>query len=1426
MTIIRNFKHLFSSLLLAVAIALPTLPAMAQLDPRLQTTKTDFLDLFQQSASLVVKPEMLTLFDFSGSMHAMYWDKRYYANATETNHADQWGLGSGDWYGIVPVLDPYGKVYLHEGTGYFSHDLSWTAPNGVDNTGTGRLIQPDGTVVPLSGGTYTQAGLTALVKLASHVRISATTLINGVSVTRTMDLPIPWVIMNQTVPSVPTSASSTITFLTDPRGGPPLAPGPSVEPDRLYLSTNPNNIVNDDLYGYGYYKIGRLDYNYDFLWWVFFGMDTRNATNDGSDPGTKFVIPAFATTDPSLEPAGYPATTWNNKLQGFTRFQALKYAVVKTWFARQDKVWWGYRFLDGAEDGLSTVSTDNGSAAAPSVSRDIRLFRTAQNPITPDAQLKKFLEQEPQTSTPLTYGFGNSYAQLALNKDASSSFGTSSGGGQSGTENPIPSCRNSFMVAFTDGQANDQYGGGSAIGTAADVFNPNTNEATAQTALNASGGLGGLAPGTSGRFNIWTLAGVAAHYSLPSYVSPTSATSYPVPTLAPFNISDRGATTANKRRIRTMTVAMSVAGSTLDATSGKADLFRAALYGNPNNGKPGTPDWDKTAKPYDPNDSTANDKKVNPFFFDATDPDKLVEAIKNIVDEVTSSIKVVSTPVVPFVGLGLANQIYLGSFLPPSGGGPVWSGDLQMFATITNADQSTSLVDASLTVITTPSATNAQWAAANIFTSAGANRPWHQRKAWTRIPASGSGASANPGLIPFTDVGTSATNPVFPYFATALTTDAAKQTLIQTLLGAKAGVGGTRTAIPNNVTVLGDIVDSTPNVAEYDLTDSTITAGLAAASPYLSGKLGALTIGPNVHFRLIFVGDNLGFLHAFGELTYNKPINATPGAQKVTTGWVDELWTYYPTDFLKNADYNLNSANPHRFAVDGSPFVYHLDLPKTGDIRGDKKINNGERALVVFGLRKGGRSYYALDIRDPFTPKLGPNGTNASLSNLGWALVPDEAAVFDATRIETGQSAASVTGVLSKMGFSTSTPAVGRVIYGSFPKLRDVVFLGGGYSVPEVEVNFANALLGRSTLALDVLNGDILGLWDLSSTAGMGPVSSGVVPFEFFPNSGLVQRAYFSDFWGGLWALGSAQLQVTTAAPNFGGFRLDSSALDRWTSDGSRNPGLLAVRKIYSLPKNNSLSSSLPAPFTTANFPITRDTDPKVTPAVVGIAMVSGDRNNPLDMNYNNTTNIKPIQHRLTVIWDRQDSELLGLNPGGITDSRLVDMTGQSTVGAAIIDPSNASYYLKASNPTDKVGYYANFPAAVSPFVSKGISQPIVLSYVLIYSYFSPTKFDPCTGGTGNTLANRVCNVVLPVINTGQVSAVSTSCTSGNVLSWIGVASEFSAKNNIAALQGGNVASNAPPPPGGGSNTVVSIQTITGNQASRFPKPRVWRVVR
>jgi len=56
------------------------LPLRAQLDPRLQSSVTDFLDMYQQSSSVQAKPEILTLFDFSRSMASLMFHPLYMNN--------------------------------------------------------------------------------------------------------------------------------------------------------------------------------------------------------------------------------------------------------------------------------------------------------------------------------------------------------------------------------------------------------------------------------------------------------------------------------------------------------------------------------------------------------------------------------------------------------------------------------------------------------------------------------------------------------------------------------------------------------------------------------------------------------------------------------------------------------------------------------------------------------------------------------------------------------------------------------------------------------------------------------------------------------------------------------------------------------------------------------------------------------------------------------------------------------------------------------------------------------------------------------------------------------------------------------------------------------------------------------------------------
>ncbi len=1506
--------------LLASVFFLGTLahPAFAQLDPKLQVTATDFLDLFQKSANLSAKPEIGTVFDFSGSMNRMMFHASYpnqagdddlYGNRTDSSYVN-----------VVAQISKSAGVYSL--TGLMLDNTNTTSPIAVGTTFTltissGKgggvytftglgLVRPDGqyvtaadadaaSVAPLTandptgvagfivGRPYGSKDVRNWIRAASHARFSCK---SPGGITRVIDLPLNWAVLpNGTNAPLPTTYPINPLPRLTVKDTKPTTPV-TYDFDTTYLGASGSNTMlgvlgstNTDG-GFSTGRVGNTGSNVmlfrtRYLEWVYFGVNSSgNRAIQDIFGATTLVSSLAATAYPTNPVSGVVVGPFTNTIPNTNRIQAVKIAAIKTWLNYQDKVFWAFRIL-----GYKLTSSSASPAPTPipggAITSDVNGDTYPNGGTTNDSSsdqswyllngdsdngIKAISKCVATTGTPLTTTTATELMQF---QDGSipfsrveTTYNTAVGADNS---NAVYECTKHFFILFTDGVPNESP---SPVETYPSAF-PYISSASAGNALVVPN-LSKLDSG-GGYWNTMTLAAAAAHLgdtanggmalpgaaysgSNPSNYAPFAVLSrklrnIPIPpaTLPAVFMSNYQFTTWHP--VQTMTVGINLGENwatpspnpinpytnpskpiATDVTAPKFRLLASATAGDPLRIT-----WDiSTVQPYPTDGSIPGVNNV--FYFDGRSPDAIVTGLGIAFASAIaiSNLNETSTPTTPFVGLGLANQIYLGTFLPPSSGGPIWGGDLRMYATKTNPDSSTSLVDSSLTAISTPDATNSQWNASDIFTVKGANRQWYNRNVWTRLP--GTGAAPNPGLIPFTDATGTLFDAVKTSFAIGLnsavtppTVDAQKQALLQTLLGAKSGVGGARTSIPNADSVMRDIINSSPTVAEYDLNDASLVAALKTASPYLGGKLGS-PISPDMHFRVIFVGDNLGFLHAFGELAINKlSIPANPASPKVTTGWVDELWAYYPTDFLQNADYYLTFTNPHRFAVDGSPLVYHLDLPQGTAISGDGKVNNGEKAVLVFGLRKGGRSYYALDISNPLVPKLGPNGTNAAVTNLGWALVPDESATFDSARIETGATPASVTAIIGKMGFSSCIPAVGRVIFGSPQVFRDAIFLGGGYSTPDVEKAF-NAvtppLLGRSVIALDAIKGSIMGMWDLSGISGMGPVPAGVIPFEFFANTGLAQRAYFSDLFGGLWALGSQQQLTGT----FAKFRSDSSALDQWTDDGTRKPASLAVRPVYRQAvspavSNNGLLSTLPAPFRIGNYPATRGSDPKVAPAAVGIALESGDRNNPLDRNYT-TLNLKPTQHRITVVFDRQDSNKLGLDSSGTTDTQLQDMSSQGTENAPIITPGDPAFYLNDTN--GKYGYFANFPTATAPFVSKGISQPIVLSYVLLYSYFSPKSSDPCTGGSGETISTRVCNVLFPVITSTKVSAVSPVCASGSVFTWTGVASDFTAKSNIVALQGGmSVPAGSP----SGTKAVVSLQTITGNQGGRFPKPRVWRVV-
>nr|WP_320132303.1 PilC/PilY family type IV pilus protein [uncultured Holophaga sp.] len=894
-----------------------------------------------------------------------------------------------------------------------------------------------------------------------------------------------------------------------------------------------------------------------------------------------------------------------------------------------------------------------------------------------------------------------------------------------------------------------------------------------------------------------------------------------------------------------MTVGVSLGGQYTDSSSPKRNLFYAAVVGDPTT----TAYSDLSALipfEWDSSLNSGNGGKVSNsiYFFDGNTPDTLSTSLSYAIESAisASNINTASNADLPYVGASLGNQIYVGKFQPPTNGGSIWGGDLLMFNTMLSGN-SLLFLDTSGNSTTTLSSSTAEWSAYSALYN---NRYWYNRTLYTRLP--GTSSTPEPGLSTFSDDTTALQSYVAQGTNKSSYTagGSAQKQVIQFVMGADLtsstnSSNGKPSA--NRTNIMGDIIDSSPAAIEYNYSD--ISSNLPAKLSAVAGD----------RFRLILVGTNQGWLHAFGEVTKASSVKNSAGTA-LRTGAVDELWSFMPTDFLSNLDQVTVSTNAHRFLVDGAPYIYHLDLPPStgGSADGKVETTGSERCVVLFGLGKGGRSYYAIDIKNPYSP------------TLLWSLVPDEASYLTSDRIlncEGAPALSTVKSIVANMGYSTCTPAIGRVLVtsGSTKTVHDVVFLGGGYSVPEIESNYSSALLGRSVLALDVYTGKVIKAVDLTSLTGatdssgyttVGPVAKGLVPFEFIQNSGYAQRAYFTDFWGGLWSWGR-QLTDTNASSSTYHYREDSSDITTWTSDGtsSGTPGLRLVAKDKSgnLVQNtttktayysDALYSTLPAPWRVSSFPGkgygsygTTSVD-TTTPAAVGIAIESGDRNNPLDYDYTSGTTL-PTNHRLSVIFDRQDSLVWGYqnsNPIVISNSTsdLLDAYpsfSSYSYGDAIVSEGNSSYFLAPSTRSDtKFGYYRKFPTRTTSssssstyYISKGINTPAVVSGSLYYTYFTPTSSDVCTGGSGNSYTWEVCDVLSPIINDTRTTVY---CSSGLKYSWVNIASDFTALGTRGVIQTGTLSSTDA---SGTTTTYLSGTSISGKSSSQYSKPRVWRTV-
>jgi len=1499
---LRPFTRLIPALLLGVALALPL---RAQLDPRLQGSATDFLDLYTQSINLVMKPEVVTVFDFSGSMAQIMPHPNYPSGGDEPNAGMSFTL-TGPGNGTTTYKDKYGTT-LPSGR----YDVTVALNSGISLT-KGSLVRPDGTLLeyktngdtaintnyvissPLLGGENAATKASDVrnwIRCASHARFTY----GG----KTFDLPLCWTILDATTTVDTTNANVNLRQFRKSYNtsyplkmtiiNPSTSSNTEIEMDTAY------RVMTNDTGAYGMFS--STTGTSPMTACTF--RNGNNVTGNFVGWGQGYLTWIFTTSTTIPQATTAAGYAFANGIPGRTRTQAIKDAAMRSWVKYYNKVFWAYRFLKYFGTADATTSAETESANQPS--NDSRHDSTVDDPTTKpvfgesqrawvllndssggstlrsDAGLKRLAAMVASGYTPLNSALANTYAQL---NDPNCVFNDI----ETGTDKPVE-CRNTYVILFTDGQPNLDAGTPTSVSTP--YITTTLSSGTATTASGTANAGNTFFAGSktqidtpSSYYNIINLAAVAAHggettnggFTPPTYPSSTetfsssSTTGQLTSAWIPFWIRQRGTGTTlttfvNPHSITTMTVGVAMGDPALLTTGATYRLFAAAACGDPT-----VKTWDLTQlTPFtlvNPADPTQGKTPNSTYFFNATNPALLATSLDAAFFNLTnqSNINSTSNPNLPFIGTSIGKQIYLGKFLPPANGGVLWSGDLLTFPTMANSSAQTVILDKNGNPTTTLDATTAVWSAATALAN---NRRWDSRKLYTRIPGQSSLTSFNYTGPTYTN-STIATPPgLMNYVATDQPSayppgGTAQQALIELVMGANLGDPLNATnSIANRSNIMGDIIDSSPAYLEYNF--SEVTANSSFSSTKLQGS------GRN-RFRIILVGDNQGWLHAFGETSQINavhPTSAPTTTVNLVTGEVDELWAFMPTDFLANLDYLNQSTNRHPFMVDGSPTIYFLDLPTSASTSVGNGVLDGsnvtinpltdtthERAIAIIGLRKGGRSYYAINLHNPFSP------------TLQWSLVPDEAASLSSSRNKTGLPDTTLRGIVANMGYSTSTPSIGRVLYGGV--YTDVVFFGGGYSVPEIEVQFSGSpKLGRSILAVEVNTGNILAAVDLTSGSiggtSIGPISAGVVPFEFFLGSGMAQRAYFLDMWGGLWCWGSKQV-VSNATSSYNQFRIDTSELTNWTSSGSADAAVAnsGVRKVYDDANSTATAitigsvttttlsgpaySTLPAPFLVGTFPGKGHTSGSTTtaiPATVGIAMVSGNRNDPLDYGTN-----QPANTRLTVVFDRQDSRAWNLDTAsgpdaGInSDAQLLNAgkwsangVDYSTLayGATSILPGSTGYYLAPSSQSStQFGYYVTFPdKQVDPsnsaifHYSKGINSPVVVAGSAYYSYFTPTTANVCTGGSGFTYSNMICDVLNPVVSDVRTGL---SCTSGEVFQWVNVASDYAILGVPGVQQAGTLAKANPSNPSQ-QVTYLTTNTFLGQGSSRYPKPRVWRTV-
>ncbi|MDB5812234.1 MAG: Tfp pilus assembly protein tip-associated adhesin PilY1-like protein [Betaproteobacteria bacterium] len=219
-----------------------------------------------------------------------------------------------------------------------------------------------------------------------------------------------------------------------------------------------------------------------------------------------------------------------------------------------------------------------------------------------------------------------------------------------------------------------------------------------------------------------------------------------------------------------------------------------------------------------------------------------------------------------------------------------------------------------------------------------------------------------------------------------------------------------------------------------------------------------------------------------------------------------EKWSFLIEEALSQLPtMQLNNAGPEIYVADGSPQVFYEDN------NGDGIINGADRVWLYFGLRRGGRVYYALDITQKDTPLFKWKITAASGTG----------------KVCLGTAACSSVSQFDELGQSWSTPQIGKLkVLDALPTRPPALIFGGGYDVAEDTVPAAARTMGRAVYVINGETAAIVNSWGLGQS-GTYRTSSVISTYGFpsdvtalnadFDSQNFLDRVMVGDMGGNVW---------------------------------------------------------------------------------------------------------------------------------------------------------------------------------------------------------------------------------------------------------------------------------------------------------------------